>query len=194
MTEVDAKSAYACVIGIVCVEDATGAASDADSTPTVYIYPGNEDDDDYATDLSASVQTDETGVYRILVDPTGWTESLITFGPFWTIVTVVIGGITKKVPLSPFIVIPPKRYGMVVADGANTATTFKVASDAAAHGSWVSGSDDNPSFSILAVMTGDLNGEIAEVDTYDASTQFIVLKKALTATPVAGVVFQLINR
>lgn len=194
MTEIDASGSYGGIIGIVCVEDATGAVSDADSTPTIKIFPYTEDDDDYASLLSAGIEHDETGVYRFVVYPSTSNAAYTTQGPFWAVVEVVIGGVTKKIPLAPFIFIPPKRYGRIDTDGSNSATSFKVVGVNSGHGGWYYVADDNPAFSILAMMTGDLAGEIAEVDSYDATTHFITLKRALTGIPADGELFQLINR
>lgn len=75
--------------------------------------------------------------------------------------------------------------GTVVANGGNTATTFKTSLTEASNDYWKD---------VLILFTsGTLTGQVRKVVTYTASTAFVILSSALTSTPTAGDRFVLVN-
>lgn len=73
----------------------------------------------------------------------------------------------------------------VVSDGANTATTFDTG---------LTGADDVYNDRLLVFTTGALAGQVRKVTDFVASTDFITVGTAFTATPSAGDKGVLINR
>ena len=75
--------------------------------------------------------------------------------------------------------------GTVVADGGNTATTFKT--------DLTEGTTDYWKDVLILFTTGTLLGQVRKVVTYDGTTKFVTLSSALTSTPTAGARFVLVN-
>jgi len=75
--------------------------------------------------------------------------------------------------------------GVVVADGANTATTFET--DRAET------DDDYWKDALLLFTSGSLVDQVKKVSNYDGTTKFVTLSAAFTAAPSAGDRFVFIN-
>lgn len=75
--------------------------------------------------------------------------------------------------------------GVVVADGSNTATTFKTDRPEASNDYWKD--------ALLLFVSGALTGQVKKVSAFNASTDFITLSTAFTAAPTAGDRFLLVN-
>lgn len=76
--------------------------------------------------------------------------------------------------------------GAVVADGSNTASTFKTDLTEATNDYWKE--------AILLFTSGSLAGQVSLVTAYNGTTKFVTLNRALTAAPSASDLFILINR
>lgn len=75
--------------------------------------------------------------------------------------------------------------GTVVADGGNTASTFKT--------NLVETATDYWKDALILFTTGTLQGQVRKVVTYNGTTAFVTLSSALTTTPTAGDRFVLVN-
>lgn len=75
--------------------------------------------------------------------------------------------------------------GKVVADAANTATTFKTNLPEAA--------DDHWAFAGIVITSGALQGQVREIESYDGATKFLTLAAPLTGVPADTVGFNLIS-
>ena len=79
--------------------------------------------------------------------------------------------------------------GTVVADGGNTATTFKTS---------LSGPTDCFADAFLKfktdTTTANLRNQVKKISAFNTSTLFITMDKAFTQTPAAGDTFDVINR
>lgn len=74
--------------------------------------------------------------------------------------------------------------GTVVADGGNTASTFKTD---------LTGATDYWKDVLILFTTGTLLGQVRKVVTYNGATSFVTISSALTAAPTAGDRFVLVN-
>lgn len=185
MNQIEVTFSDPCVIGYVYTHDATGASADADALPTCTLrdrfgYDG------YSTNVPVTVTKIGVGEYQVTVDcygaltsagPNSWNAN-----PFFPLVTSVIGGVTRKVGLEPFIFVPPRAYGVVDADAGNTATTFKYSGNLLADAA-----------NALIVFVFDGSPAIGGVwQVASVSGGFITLTAALPSTPAAGDQFFLI--
>ena len=73
----------------------------------------------------------------------------------------------------------------VVANGGNTATTFKTDRAESTADHWKD--------ALLCFTTGALEGQVKKVSAYDGSTKFVTLSSAFTGAPSAGDRFLLID-
>ena len=81
---------------------------------------------------------------------------------------------------------PAETEGDVVADGANTATTFKTDLSSATNDQWKD--------ALLLFLDGALAGQVKKISAYNGTTKFVTLSSAFTAAPSAGDTFRLVNR
>lgn len=188
MTEVDYNGGDSPIIGHFTLTDAAGAFVAADTLPTVAVY--DRVGIDVTADLGALAFALSTGHYIAYLGSGTFATTETSFdGPFWAVVTAVVGGISQKIPLPPFDFRVTTNYAKVTADGANTATVFKVAT---IKGQLPLATNDAV-FALATFLSGSLAGQVAEVDSYNHGTGFLTLKRALTAAPTAGDIFRLIN-
>ncbi len=75
--------------------------------------------------------------------------------------------------------------GLVVADGGNTASTFKTDKPEASNDYWKD--------ALLLFVSGALKGQVKKVSAFNATSDFITVSTAFTAAPTAGDRFLLIN-
>jgi hypothetical protein len=76
--------------------------------------------------------------------------------------------------------------GSVVADGGNTATTFKTNLTQATNEHWKE--------CFILLTSGTLDGALRKIDGYNGSTKFVTVSPAFPATPGNAVTFTIINR
>lgn len=169
----------------------TLALTDADSTPTVemrYTDGVSQGTLTSGTELTWSVSNITTGKYRLVIDMTTASAPLSMGRVVTPIVSATVGGVTGGFNLEPFAVGAPRGYGIVVSDGSNTASSFKVTFSPAAD------VDDSIKQCWLSFISGSLKGQVrGPVSAYNATTDFVTVP-AYTATPTAGDYFEVIYR
>ena len=161
----------------------SGAATDADSTPSVEVF---EDDTDTAILSPTPVKrTRKTGNYR--VNMTASDANGFEIGKTYNVVaSATVSGVAAKKVVSTFIVdVMLRPTGSVVTDGGNTSSTFKT--------DLTSSLTDQYKDNLFLFVTGTLAGQIKKVSAYNGSTKFITVSAAYTGTPSAGDKFVLIN-
>lgn len=178
------------LVAMVTTHSATGAAVNADSTPTVAFYGVRLGAVVTAAELGEAVANVATGLYSVKVT----INTVITnnhFGDaFFGIVTSVIGGITQKTPIGPFRFVPTTEGGKVVSDASNSANSFKIA--IVDSGNLLTDTDD-PQNTLLVFATGANAGRIRKVTAFNTGTNFITVSLAFEDVPAAGDAFFLIN-
>ncbi len=75
--------------------------------------------------------------------------------------------------------------GTVLADGANSATSFRTSRTEAATNHWRD--------ALLVFTSGALAGQVKKVSAFDASTDFVTVSSAYTGAPTAGDRFLLVE-
>lgn len=83
------------------------------------------------------------------------------------------------------VIAPEFTTGTVVADGSNTATTFKTDLTSTNNNHW------NDVF--IEITSGTLSGQAKKITAYDGTTKFVTTA-GFTGTPAAGVTFNIINK
>ncbi len=158
----------------------TGEAASASAT-TVNVF---EDTTDTAIlTPTATERTSQTGNYRVQVACT--TANGFEVGKSYNVVvTATVSGVSAKAVLATFLLGPPVYYGSVVADGSNTATTFKTDRAEATNDYWKD--------ALLVFLTGSLAGQVKKVSAFNATTDFITTTAAYTAAPSASDRFMLV--
>jgi len=160
----------------------TGAATDADSTPTCEVFEETTD----AAILSPTVvkRTGKTGNYRVPVAATN--ANGFEVGKYYNVVvSATVGSVADKAVVMTFYVVPRIRTGVVVADTGNSATTFKTDLTEASNDWWTN------TF-LMWIDAAALEGQVKPVTGFTAASDFITCD-AFTATPTNGDRFVLIN-
>lgn len=160
----------------------TGAAVDADSTPTCDVF---ENTTNTPILTPACVSRSLTGQYYVQIACTtanGFEEG----NSYNAVLSATVEGVAAKHVLATFRITPPIPRGAVVADGSNTASTFKTDRTEATSDFWKD--------SLLLFITGSLAGQLRRITSYDGSTKFVTLASAVTAAPSASDKFLFINR
>lgn len=174
------------LVGTFAIHGADGGAANADSTPTVEILDSGGAD--VATDIGAAIVSYGSGVYYLTID----IANLITHGfivdVYAPVVTAVVGGTTIKIPLQLFEIVPRRSSCVVVADGSNTATTFKITP---LGNIW--GDDNAPADALLMAVSGGNIGQIKKITAYVYSTSFITVDGAFVYAPAAGDLYMVVN-
>ena len=120
--------------------------------------------------------TDAIGVYGVTVSVDG---GVFTPGNHYSVVvTSTVAEVTSKMVLATFTAGPPITYVAVVADGGNTASTFKINTSGAVTDAWKD--------CLVAFLTGGLQGQVKKASSFNASTDFITVATPFTAAPSAG--------
>jgi hypothetical protein len=78
------------------------------------------------------------------------------------------------------------KTGTVVADGSNSATTFKTDMTETSNEHWKE--------SFILITSGTLTGAARKIDGFVAATDFVTVTPAFPSTPANGVTFAIINR
>jgi len=181
--------------GLFVVSDANGEPVAPDSDPTVAIY-GIEGGatGDVALSLGAMVEVCDglTGVYHLRVDPVGAAAAGMHTSTFWPLVTVVVSGLTRKIPLDSFCFVPGIDGGRVALDGSNSATSFKVTRAGDGAGAVLDTTDDAAK-NLLRFVSGALAGQIRKITAYNSSTGFVTVDAAFTTTPSDDDAFVLVS-
>jgi len=180
------------VIAIIVVTDADGAAVAADATPLAYLME-EEGGALTGSEFGLAVTSIDTGVYKVTVT----INTLIPYGAhagtFWGYVTAIVSGITKTVPITPFVFVPGRDGGKVAADGSNSATSFKVSIASYGAGDLLTTQTDDAAKALIRFISGSLAGQIRKVTAWNGSTGFLTVDTAFTGTPSAGDGFLLVN-
>lgn len=162
----------------------TGTVADADSTPTCVVFEGTSD----TSILSPTItkRGSATGVYRLRIALS--TANGFEVGKSYSVVaTVVSGGITDKSVLNTFFIdLVQRKAFAVVADGGNTATTFKTDLSESTTDHWKD--------CLVAMATGTLAGQVKKCTAYNGTTKFITFTNGFTGAPSAGDVGVVINQ
>ena len=161
----------------------TGAVSDADSIPTVEVL---EDDNDTAiVTPTATKRTEKTGNYRLTFDVTLANGFEINRW-YNVVVSATVNGVSAKSVIASFRVESDKKIvGAVVADGSNTATTFKTDLSSAV--------TDAHKDALLKFISGTLIDQVKKISAYNGSTKFVTLSSAFTGIPSASDMFVVIT-
>lgn len=122
----------------------------------------------------------------ILDDPFALTPGVVYR---WT-ATVTVGAFIQRT--SGLFILGPNTFGgVVVADGGNTATTFKVTVRDGTGG--VVDTADGWSGALLCLNRGaGASADVRRVTSYNAATDFVTLTEALPSAPATGDKFNLI--
>jgi hypothetical protein len=158
----------------------TGARSNADSTPACDVF---EDATDVAI-LSPTVtlRAAMTGHYRVAVACTV-ANGFEMYKWYNVRVTATIGAIVVQEIVATIQITNPT--GLVVADGGNTASTFKTD---------LTGADDFWNVAYLVFISGALIGQVREVTDYTGATSFVTFTVPFTATPAASDRFLIVHK
>lgn len=161
----------------------TGTVSDADSTPTVEVF--EETTDTAILTPTATKRTSKTGNYRISIDLT--TANGFEVGKNYSvIVSATCGGISDKTCVRMFYLFDLKRAAAaVVADGGNSATTFKTDLTESTNDYWKD--------CLCRFVTGNLANQVKKVTGYNGSTKFLTFTNGFTGTPSASDIFVLLS-
>jgi len=81
---------------------------------------------------------------------------------------------------------PALPTGAVVADGANTASTFETDLSSSVNDFWTD--------ALLLFTSGSLAGQVKKITDYNGTTKFVTVGSAFTAAPSAADTFVLVNR
>lgn len=167
-------------LDFVLTHPGTGAAATASSV-TVRVF---EDDSDTAiVTPTATERTSQTGNYRVPIVAT--TANGFEVGKSYNVVAdATVASVAGKGVVGSFVVEPPITLGTVVADGGNTATTFKTD---------LSGASATWADCFLTFITGSLAGQTKRVDSFDGTTDFVTAASAYTAAPSNGDRFVIVN-
>lgn len=185
------RTASAYSIFFVTHDPTTLAQASADSTPTVamrYTDGAGQGTLASGTELTWSVTNISTGLYRLTIDMTTASAPLSMGRVVTPIVSATVGGVAGAFTLEPFAVGAPRGYGAVVADGSNSATSFKATFSPAADAT------DSLKRCWIAFISGTLKGQICKVSAYNATTDFVTVDAGYTAAPSAGDDFEVIYR
>lgn len=158
----------------------TGEAASASAT-AVNVF---EDANDTAIlSPTATERSGHTGNYRAQIACT--TGNGFEVGKSYNVVaSATVATVASKCVIGRFIIVPPVYYGVVVADGGNTATTFKTDRTEATNDHWKD--------ALLVFVTGTLAGQVKKVSAFTAATDFITVATAYTGAPSATDGFMLI--
>ncbi len=167
-------------LDFVTTTPTTGAAASASAT-TVNVF---EDANDTAIlTPSATERSGQTGNYRVQVACT--TANGFEVGKSYNVVvTATVGGVSAKAVIANFVILPAVYYGTVVADGGNTASTFKT--------DLTESSTDHWKDALIVFLTGTLAGQVKKVGAFNPTTDFITMVTAYTAAPTAADRFMLV--
>lgn len=158
-----------------------GSAQDADLLPTCAVF---EDANDTPILTPTVVSRGLAGQYRVSVDCT--TANGFEEGKSYNIVlSATVEGITTKMVLASFELALPIIRGVVVADGSNTATTFKTDLTQTTNDHWKD--------ALLVFITGSLVGQVKKITAYNGTTKFVTFTSGFTAAPSASDRFLLVN-
>lgn len=167
-------------LDFVTTSPTTGAATSASST-TVDVF---EDANDTAIlTPTASERSGHTGDYRVQVACT--TANGFEVGKSYNVVvSATVSGVAAKATIASFVLLPPVYYGSVVADGSNTASTFKTDLTETVTDHWKD--------ALLVFLTGNLAGQVKKVGGFNPTTDFITTVTAYTGAPSASDRFMLV--
>jgi hypothetical protein len=135
----------------------------------------SKDGGNFANSTNNPVATNITGIYKVDLTSTeldaGWVHIFIS--------NAVMDDVHFVLGMSG------QPSGLVVADGSNTASTFKT--------DLAEPTNDHWKDTMLLFVSGSLQGQVKKVSGFNATTDFVTLASALTAAPTAGDRFLLIN-
>lgn len=152
----------------------TGAAATASSV-TVRIF--EDANDTPILTPTATERSGQAGDYRVQVACT--TANGFEVGKSYSVVVeATVGGVAAKGIVASFVLQPPVYYGTVVADGGNTATTFKT--------DLAESTTDHWKDALLTFVTGSLAGQVKKVSAFAPGTDFVTVSAAFTGAPSNG--------
>ena len=163
-------------------DPASATVRDADALPTCAVY---EDANDVA--IVAPVVTKRvglTGNYRVPIVCT-FANGFRVGHSYNVVVSATVNTYASKAAIETIMIVPARKLGLVVADGGNTATTFKTNLTEATNDWWAKAF-------LLFIDNASLVGQIHKITAYDGATKFVTTD-AFTAAPAASDAFQIIN-
>lgn len=120
----------------------------------------------------------------------GWYSLAFAVGDFDTEGDWALRGYTAASDIDEIALVgqvkvrPDNKSAAVVADGSNSATTFKTDLTDSVNETWT--------YCFLVFITGTLAGQVRKVTAYNGTTKFVTVD-AFTATPTDGDKFALVN-
>ena len=170
------------VIDFITSNPNYGSVQTADALPTCEVF---RDVGDSAILFPTVVQrTNKTGNYRVqiyLSDPVFSINK-----SYSVVVSATVAGISSKSVIGNFDIDAFKRpTGSIVADGSNTASTFKT--------DLTDATTDLYKDCLLVFITGTLGNQVKKISAYNGGTNFITLTSALTSIPTVNDKFLIIN-
>jgi len=159
-----------------------GAISDADVTPTVEVFENDTDTTVYS--LTAVKRTGKTGNYRVAIAVTA--VNGFEIGKSYNVIaSATVGGVASKAVIASFMVENIiSKSGAVVADGSNSATTFKT--------DLIETATDYHKDALILFTSGSLINQVKKVSAYNGSTKFITVASGFTIAPTAADTFILV--
>jgi hypothetical protein len=157
-----------------------GSAATADSV-TVRVF---EDANDTAIlTPTATERTGHTGHYRLPIAVTA--ANGFEAGKSYNVVAEVdVSGVSSKAVIATFV-IDTLLQDAVVADGSNSATTFKTALP--------SSTNDAYKDCLICFVDGSLAGQVKKCTAYNGTTKFVTFTSGFTGAPSTSDKFILIN-
>lgn len=181
--------------GLFIVTDATNVAVDADALPEVTLIGAKNSTllpADAATYLGLSVEGQSVygsygdGVYVIKVDPGVAITNGYGLTHFFGWVTAVVDGVATKTPIAPFRFVSQREVAKVVANGANSATSFEFA-----YPDFGSATDYTKNM-LVRFLSGNLRGQVRKCSAMNSGTVVLTVSEAFTGTPTAGDLFMFV--
>jgi hypothetical protein len=157
---------------------------DAETATSVTVRVFEETTDVPILTPTATERSGYTGNYRVQVACT--TANGFEEGKSYSVVAeAIVEGVAAKAVISNFRIIRKIPRASVVANGGNTATTFKTDLTESINDYWKD--------ALVTFVTGSLAGQVKKVLSYDGTTKFLTFLSGYTAAPTAGDKFQIIN-
>jgi hypothetical protein len=159
-----------------------GAESDADLTPTCEVF--EETNDTAILSPTPVKRAGKTGQYRVPVAVTA--ANGFDAGKSYAVTfRAVVGGTAGRDVRTLIVESMSGVYAAVVADGSNTASTFKTDLAAA--------TTDFYKDCLVAFQTGALAGQVKKISGYNGTTKFVTVSAAFTGTPAAADICKVVN-
>jgi len=170
------------VLDFVVTNPTTGAATAADSTPTVAVFE-NDSDTPILTPVPVA-RSGYTGNYRVNIECTAG-NGFELGKSYNVVVTATVNNIVARGVINTFTLRPITNQVIVQPDGGNSATQFE--SDL------TDATDDHWKDAYCLFISGTLAGQVKKITAYDGTTKILSFTSGFTGTPSNGDIAVVIN-